>query len=278
MPGFLTNDFGLFDPTDQTKELHFDCASLTTGAIQTLIVPAAVLSSSDVIATCKSNTGSILTFAPGIRFETTLAIKDAVTGYFVNYDCINNITGNIALTPPDASGRLAVSASPLTSGRVPFATTGGLLTDDSDLTFATDTLTATKLVASTSVAVGGGSAITALAAGTYTPTRSAESNLDSNVTPSEAQYLRLGATVTVSGRFTADPTTTLTATSFELTLPIASNIGAVEDCAGVAFCGAIASQGAEITGSVANNTAVISWIASDVTSQAWSYTFTYQVI
>jgi hypothetical protein len=33
----------------------------------------------------------------------------------------------------------------LTSGRVPFATTNGRLTDDSDMTFATDTLTITKL-------------------------------------------------------------------------------------------------------------------------------------
>jgi len=114
--------------------------------------------------------------------------------------------------------------------------------------------------------------------GVYTPTRSAEANLDTNVTTTEAQYLRVANTVTVSGRFTADPTTTTTATSFELTLPVASNIGAAEDCAGVAFCGTIAGQGAAITGSVANNTAVVSWVAGDVTSQTWSYTYTYQVI
>jgi len=113
---------------------------------------------------------------------------------------------------------------------------------------------------------------------TYTPTRSAEVNLDANVTLTEAQYARVGDTVTVSGRFTADPTLTGTATSFEMTLPIASNIGAVEDVAGVAFCGTIAGQGAEVIGSVANNTAVIQWISGDITSQSWSYIFTYQVI
>ena len=119
--------------------------------------------------------------------------------------------------------------------------------------------------------------VSVLAAGTYTPTRSAESNLDANVTPSEAQYLRVGNTVTVSGRFTANPTAP-GAASFELTLPVASNIGAVEDLAGVAFCGAIAAQGAAILGSVANNTAVVQWIAADLTEQAWSYSFTYAVI
>jgi hypothetical protein len=46
----------------------------------------------------------------------------------------------------------------------------------------------------------------------------------------------------------------------------------------VAFCGAIAGQGAQISGSVANNTAVVSWVSGDITSQSWSFLFTYQVI
>lgn len=117
-----------------------------------------------------------------------------------------------------------------------------------------------------------------LAAGTYSPTRSAEANLDANVTMLQAQYLRVGATVTVSGRFTADPTLAATITSFEIDLPVASNIGAAEDVAGVAFCGSIAAQGAEIIGVAANNTAKIQWISGDITSQTWSFTFTYQVI
>ena len=112
---------------------------------------------------------------------------------------------------------------------------------------------------------------------TYSPTRSAEVNLDANVTMTQAQYSRVGNTVTVSGLFTADPTAP-GAASFEITLPVASNIGAIEDVAGVAFCGSIAGQGAQIIGSVANNTAVIQWIAVDVTSQQWSYTFSYQVL
>lgn len=117
-----------------------------------------------------------------------------------------------------------------------------------------------------------------LASGTYTPTRSAEANLDANVTMTEAQYMRVGGTVTVSGRFTADPTLTATPTSFEISLPVVSNLGAVEDLAGTAFCGAIVGQGAEINGVVANDTAKIQWISSDITSQSWSYSFTYQVI
>ena len=116
-----------------------------------------------------------------------------------------------------------------------------------------------------------------LAADVYTPTVTNSTNTDSAVTTSEAQYLQVGNTVTVSGRLTADPTAP-GAASCELSLPIASNIGAAEDVAGVAFSGAIAGQGAEITGVAANDTAKVAWIAVDLTSQTWSYIFQYQVI
>ena len=189
----------------------------------------------------------------------------------------------------------SVTDSGLTSGRVVFATTNGLLTDDADMTFATDTLTATKFagafngtIGATSPAAGIFTSLqadtitndTGLAAGVYTPTRSSETNLDANVTMTEAQYLRVGNTVTVSGRFTANPTTTLVQTDFEITLPVASNIGAAEDVAGTAVSGTISggSECAEIIGVVANDTAQIQWIPVDVASQTWSYTFTYQVI
>ncbi len=117
-----------------------------------------------------------------------------------------------------------------------------------------------------------------LASGVYTPNSTEMVNLDSTATMTQAQYQRVGSVVTVSGRFTADPTLTATATSFEITLPIASNIGAVEDLAGTTFCGSIAGMGAEINGSIANNTAVIQWVSTDVTSKVWSYTFTYRVL
>ena len=53
----------------------------------------------------------------------------------------------------------SITDSALTAGRVTFAGTAGLLSDDADLTFATDTLTATKLI------IGAGSAITSSGVG-----------------------------------------------------------------------------------------------------------------
>lgn len=114
--------------------------------------------------------------------------------------------------------------------------------------------------------------------GLWVPTRSAEANLDSNITFGSAYYLRVGATVHVFFSFTADPTAPATATSFEMTIPVASNLGAAGDLAGVAFCGAIAGMGAQIVGSAANNTAKVQWVSSDVTSQAWSGIYSYTVI
>lgn len=155
------------------------------------------------------------------------------------------------------------------------ATTAYALLDVETSLTANRTFTFPDTTGTFGVVTAGGAII---ASGVYTPTRSAEANMDSNVTMTEAQYMRVGNTVTVSGRFTADPTLAATATSFEITLPVASNLGAAEDAAGTAFCGTIAGMGAAVIGVAANDTAKIQWVSSDVTSQVWSYTFTYQVI
>lgn len=114
--------------------------------------------------------------------------------------------------------------------------------------------------------------------GTYSPTLANQTNIDGTATASTAQWKRIGNVVTVSGMFTADPTLPTTATSFTLTLPVASNLGATSDLCGTAFCGNIAAMGAAIQGNVAGDIAVVRWISSDTTSQAWSYIYMYTVI
>lgn len=118
--------------------------------------------------------------------------------------------------------------------------------------------------------------ITDLASGTYTPTLFNTTNLDGS-TAYPCQYLRVGATVTISGKVDVNPTAGGN-TVLGISLPIGSDFGAVEDCGGVAFAPGIAGQGAAILADAANNRATMQWIAVDVTNQAMHFTFSYQVI
>lgn len=113
--------------------------------------------------------------------------------------------------------------------------------------------------------------------GVYTPTLTNVANVAAS-TAYECQYLRVGNTVTVSGKVDVDPTLTATSTQLGISLPVASNFGTAQDCAGVAFAPGIVSQGAAILGDVTNDRAQMQWVAADVTNQAMYFTFSYQVI
>jgi hypothetical protein len=119
--------------------------------------------------------------------------------------------------------------------------------------------------------------ILGLAYGTYTPTLTNVANLDAS-TAYECQYLKVGNTVVVSGKVDLDPTTTLTSTQLGISLPVASNIGSLQDVGGVAFASGVVSQGASILGDVSNDRAQLQFICSDVTNQAMYFIFSYQVI
>jgi len=86
--------------------------------------------------------------------QSTLTLPNTMTANRVPFATSTNAIGDDAdltfLT--DTLSATKVASSSLTSGRVPFATTAGLLVDDADLTFLTDTLSSTRLSASTSVA------------------------------------------------------------------------------------------------------------------------------
>lgn len=116
-----------------------------------------------------------------------------------------------------------------------------------------------------------------LSSGTYTPTLTNVTNLDGS-TAFQCQYMRVGSVVTVSGKVSINPTAATTDTVLGISLPIASNFGAQEDCGGCAFASAIAGQGAAILGDAANNRAQLQYISGDVTDQPMYFTFTYEVI
>ena len=113
--------------------------------------------------------------------------------------------------------------------------------------------------------------------GTYTPTLTDAANVPT-FTAYQCQWSRVGNIVTVSGKVDVDPTLTATATQLGISLPVASNLGAQEDCAGTAFASGIAGQGAAIRGDATNNRAEMVWISTDITNQPMYFTFQYEII
>ena len=116
-----------------------------------------------------------------------------------------------------------------------------------------------------------------LADGTYTPTLTSVANVSAS-TAYQCQYMRIGNTVTVSGKLDIDPTLTTTSTQLGISLPIESNLGNDYECSGTAFCPAIAAMGAAILGDATNNRAQLQFIASDINNNSMYFTFTYLVI
>lgn len=115
-----------------------------------------------------------------------------------------------------------------------------------------------------------------IAAGTYTPTLTNAVNISAS-TAYQAQYIRVGATCFVSGKVDVDPTA-VGAVDLGISLPIASNFGAVEDCGGAAAAIAVAGQSAAVLADVANDRASMQWTAVDVANRAMFFSFGYQII
>jgi hypothetical protein len=118
---------------------------------------------------------------------------------------------------------------------------------------------------------------TGLAAGTWTPTLTNVANLAAS-TAYQCQYMRVGDTVTASCKVDIDPTLAATSTQLGISLPVASNFGAVEDCAGTAAASGIAGQVAAIIADAANDRCQLQYISGDITNQPMYLVFTYQVI
>ena len=148
----------------------------------------------------------------------------------------------------------------------------------SDVVFTpAGSIAATNVQAAIEELASDASALPALAFGTYTPSLTNVTNLDAS-TAYECQYLRVGNTVTVSGRVDIDPSSTTTATELGITLPVASNFAVSYQCAGSAFAFGVAGQGAAILGDVTNDRACMKWVSSDITNMGMFFSFTYRII
>lgn len=113
--------------------------------------------------------------------------------------------------------------------------------------------------------------------GTYTPTLTGVANVAAS-TAYECQYMRVGNTVGVSGKLDVDPTLATTSTQLGISLPIASDFGAAEDCGGIGAGSTVISESAAIVADATNNRAEMVWITTSLANHAMSFEFQYQVI
>lgn len=148
-------------------------------------------------------------------------------------------------------------------------------------TYATRTVTGTanQITVSQGDGVAGNPtlslAVGDVVSGTYTPTLTNVANLDGS-TAYQSQYMRVGATVTVSGRVDMNPTAAATLTQLRMTVPVASNFGGAEDCSGVIanYAGVVGQIRADTT----NDAALAQLTNVTTANDEFYFTFTYQVI
>ena len=194
------------------------------------------------------------------------------------FNDINRLHYTIFSDPADvAAVKATLHASP---GAIGSGTpsTGAFTTISASSTLAvTGTSTLTGLVTATA----GGVNVSAVAALgnvhslTYTPTLTNTTNIAAS-TAYVCQYMRVGNTVTVSGRVDIDPTAT-GATLLGISLPIASNLASAAECCGSAS--AVASTECfAINGDAANNRASLAGLAVDTANHDVYFQFTYLVI
>jgi hypothetical protein len=117
--------------------------------------------------------------------------------------------------------------------------------------------------------------------GTYTPTQvSTNTNVDA-VTFSAGQYVRVGATVTVSGLIQINPTAASTATTVKFSLPIASAFANSFQLGGTASsssAGYYGTNNAAMMADTVNDCVEMRLTPTHTTLEDYRYTFTYRII
>lgn len=150
------------------------------------------------------------------------------------------------ITTGAARKEFTLNDAALTSGTVPVATTNGRLTDG--------------LI---------------ISSGTYTPTLTNVTNITAS-TAYACQYLRVGNTVTVSGKVDIDVTLGA-ASELGMSLPIASAFTVEENLGGTGSSAAAASLVSAIRADATNDRAALVFTAVSLTNDSYFFEFTYQI-
>lgn len=123
--------------------------------------------------------------------------------------------------------------------------------------------------------LAGVDAVPTLASGSYTPTGTTVTNLDS-ITPGLATWTRVGDIVSVAGFFAVNHTANGAQTVARLSLPVASALAAQDDLGGA--CGAEDNLGGMVEADDTNNEALFRWQAPTSATRFIGYSYQYRVL
>lgn len=117
-----------------------------------------------------------------------------------------------------------------------------------------------------------------IASGTYTPTLTAVTNV-SSTTSTTCQYMRVGNTVTISGKVRVTGTTAGTTATISITLPIAQNnfANSYEAAGSGGFIASNTYYGATLSSNSGAQTIALSYIPTSLGNDEIYFTVTYQI-
>jgi len=204
------------------------------------------------VTSVNGSTGAVVLNTSNISELTNLYYTDARVGTYLttngyNVKLLSNVGSGAQVYQGNVSGNAAIRS----------VVGSGLITvtqNTNDITISAPTM------------VGG----------TYTPTLTNSTNTAAS-TAFLCMYTRVDGMVTVNGRINIDPTSSGTTTRIELSLPIASNLAATGDLAGVSSCGDTNQSGA-IMANTANDRAIIEFQSGSSVARDHYFNFMYRVL
>jgi hypothetical protein len=119
--------------------------------------------------------------------------------------------------------------------------------------------------------------IAGITSGTYTPTVTAVTNVDSASADADFMYTRVGNMVTGYGSVSIDPTAGSGTTRVEISLPIASNFAAATDAVGGGSA-QVTNTAGNISADTADKRLALQFQSPTTASMAWRIWFMYQIL